>query len=153
MSLMAKRVLGVLSLLISPVVPYAFYSHVGKARSEVDLFLNVVGAVAIVFLAFALARRLWRQTAWRILFGGMLSYAGLAILAAIGGAVHGQLAETLMWMPVILLFGIPVMTPLVILVGFATFMILVNATVPKPSQKSVSDNSAGTGAADKAAIQ
>lgn len=79
------------------------------------LFGMILVAAVTSFLLFVASRNL-AFTARRGFFAGAIaSYVSFFVLITVGAALHGQLAETLMWTPVILLFGIPFMAPLVVM--------------------------------------
>jgi hypothetical protein len=109
-----RRTLGLLCV-IAGTLP----SHVLYATSKdgdlwnLQLFTTVLVAAITSFVVFAGCRLLPGGTANRLVVGAIASYAAILALLLVWVGVSGEMDETLMWMPVILLVGIPYLAPLV----------------------------------------
>ena len=93
--------------------------HVMYAKSEdgniwnVSLFAMMLAAAIASFVTFVACRIMLTTKGKRLFIGVIASYLVMLILLLVASGVTGDIAETMMWMPVILLFGIPYMAPLV----------------------------------------
>lgn len=122
-----KRILGLICVLAGTLPPYVMY-----ARSEdgnlwnPSLFFMMITAAITSFGAFAVCRFVLDGTVKRLVAGTIVSYAAILIILLAAAGVTGDLAETMMWMPIILLFGIPFMAPLVTMSGLGSVLVLNN---------------------------
>ena len=106
--------LGLLCVLGGTLPSYVIYAKSKDGNLwNPGLFEMMVVAAITSFLIFAVCRHLLSTAKKRLIAGVIGSYAAFLVVLTVGAGLHGQLAETLMWMPVILLFGIPFMAPLV----------------------------------------
>ena len=139
-----KRILGLLCVLAGTLP-----SHVMYARSEdgnlwnLQLFVMMLAAAITSFVAFAVCRLLVDGTVKRLVVGAIASYAAILALLLVAAGVTGDVAETLMWMPVIILFGIPFLAPLVGMSALGSVLMFGNEErKPEPASPPYSEPAA-----------
>ena len=108
-----KRIVGIIAMILGAFTTYAMYSRgeTGDLRcyGAIPHLLVALGACATVtVVSFRLSRRPVARLA--VSFG--LSYAAYVLLILGASLITGDFAETMMWLPIILLFAIPFMFPL-----------------------------------------
>lgn len=119
-----KRIVGLICVLAGTLPPHVMY-----ARSEdgnlwnLQLFAMMLAAATISFGTFAVCRLFLDGTVKRLAVGAIASYAAILMFLLVASRITGDLAETMMWMPVILLFGIPFMAPLVAMSGVGSVLV------------------------------
>ncbi len=108
------RILGVLCVIAGTIPPYLMYakSEDGNLRNPA-LFATILVAASISLAVFGVCRLLFTTALKRLFIGAIASYVALLLFLLVAARITGDLAETTMWMPIILLFGIPFMAPLV----------------------------------------
>ncbi|MFW6146492.1 MAG: hypothetical protein ACOC7R_04075 [Planctomycetota bacterium] len=102
---------------------YTLYCETGDLRcyGVIPVVLLALAASTLVTVAaFCLAR----HAAARVALAFALSYWAYILLIFGAALVGGDLAETLMWLPIMILFGIPFMFPLTagVVVGVGLFV-------------------------------
>lgn len=90
------------------------FMQVLKAETSgpLQLWMMIVAAIAS-FTVFAVCRWLFSTGTKHRLFGVILSYVVLTVLYLVVGAIEGNLDESIMWLPIALMFGVPFMAPLI----------------------------------------
>ena len=113
MGMTIRKAMGLVCVIAAAVPPYVLYakSEDGNMRNP-GLFLAMLAAAVTSFVVASVTKRLPSFRAQLIagIGGSYLALLGLLFFVA---AIQGKVAETLMWTPVILLFGLPFMAPLV----------------------------------------
>jgi len=118
------RILGsLLCLAAAVIISYRFFSrHAASDKFHVDLAITMSAAAALSF-AFITRTKKIPSLRVQVLAGTLGSYlivTGLIVLAA---ACQGQLAQTIMWLPLMLLYIFLYTTPLVALSWLASTII------------------------------
>ena len=110
---MTRIALGILCIIAAAVPPYFLYAKSEDGNtSNPALFFAMLIAALTSFAVFSITKKIPSFRAQLIAgFGG--SYLALLGLVFLAAAIHGETADTFMWTPIILLFGIPYMAPLV----------------------------------------
>lgn len=106
-------------LLLAPLLPYLLYSSGEGRLLPVYLYLILLTAAAsscAIFVILFRSRIAFRSA---VMLGVPLSYAIFVAAVLSTAGFSGNLPETLMWLPVMVLFGVPVMLPLVLLAMWA----------------------------------
>ena len=70
-------------------------------------------AAVISFIAFSTTRYIFKSNIKRIIAGIIASYVAMLLILVVVSSIAGEIAETLMWMPIILMFGAVYMAPLI----------------------------------------
>jgi hypothetical protein len=109
----ARITLGFLCIIAAAIPSHLLYAtHEDGNLRNPGLFLAMFIASVTSFAVFSLTKKLPSFTSQLIagILGSYLAFLGLVFLIA---AITGDTAETIMWTPIIVLFGIPFMAPLV----------------------------------------
>jgi hypothetical protein len=120
MMIVLRGILG-LGCLIGGVLASAslYTASSGDGAYSPDL-LGMMGiSAALSFGSFALCRRLLPYHSHALVLGSVGSYLLLLAALLIASNMRGELPQTVMWLPIIILVGIPYMAPLVALSGLA----------------------------------
>ena len=125
-----RNIIGGLLLLLPPIIPFALYSadNGGSLPSLFLIFLFVGVGSCIVFLVLG---KIIQSKTPIFLLGLMISYGALIGLVMLSN--HGG------WLIVILMFGIPVMFPVILCAYFAARMFNPRIT-KKTEQVEASDS-------------
>ena len=105
--------MGLLCIILATVPPYLLYTRHedGNLRTH-GLFRAMLIASVTCFAVFSLTKKLPSFMS-QLIAGIIGSYIALIGLVFFRAAIIGEIAETIMWSPIIVLFGIPFMAPLV----------------------------------------
>jgi len=106
------------------IPPYVLYAE-GKDGNllNASLMLAMLFAASVSFLVFALCRYIFPTSLLlQQVIGWSGSYVSFLLLAILVSAMQGNLPETIMWLPIIVLFGIPFMAPLIGMSWLATHL-------------------------------
>jgi hypothetical protein len=109
----ARITLGFLCIIAAAIPSYLLYAkHEDGNLRNPGLFLAMFIASVTSFAVFSITKKLPSFTSQLIagIMGSYLVFFGLVFAIAI---ITGATAETIMWSPIIVLFGIPFMAPLV----------------------------------------
>ena len=105
--------LGFLCIIAAAIPPYLHYvRHKDGNLRNPGLFLAMLIASVTCFAVFSLTKKL-PSFMPQLIAGIIGSYIALIGLVFFRAAIIGEIAETIMWSPIIVLFGIPFMAPLV----------------------------------------
>lgn len=119
-----NSVFGFLALLASPVMPYFFFVEgEGDTAFQPWLLAGLYITSIVCFIVFASTFEFEWNGLQRFLAGGCFSYVAFVLLIIVGSLITGgmmALAESFMWWPVLALFGIPKIAPLVFLTWLGT---------------------------------
>ncbi len=137
------KLLGVAALIAGVIFSYLLYAF-SESRSDFSLnpwLLGTMALAAIVsFVNFSLSRFV------PTVIGGMLagvagSYASFFVLFFLFVGLHGPMAlyEAIMWLPIITLFGVPYMAPLVGMTWLATTLLLGRPKLPSDKNEERKD--------------
>ena len=96
---------------LPPHYMYAM-SEDGNIYNKKLLVMMLIAAV-ISFIAFSTTRYIFKSNIKRIIAGIIASYAAMLLILVVASSIAGEIAETLMWMPIILMFGAVYMAPLI----------------------------------------
>ena len=91
-----------------------------------SLFAMMLAAAIASFVAFVACRIMFGTKGKRLFIGVIASYLVMLILLVAASSVTGDIAETIMWMPIIFLFGIPYMAPLVGMSWLGSVLVIGN---------------------------
>ena len=118
-----RILIGLLCVPAGMVLPCALYT-LGKGRTSPHpaLLAGMAVAAATSFLVFTACRAL-PPGARRGVIGAAASYGAFLVLLSAAASAQGTMAETLMWMPVIVLVGIPYMAPLVAMTWLGSVLV------------------------------
>jgi hypothetical protein len=104
---------GFLCIIAAAIPPYLHYArHKDGNLRNPGLFLAMLIASVTCFAVFSLTKKLPSFMS-QLIAGIIGSYIALIGLVFFRAAIIGEIAETIMWSPIIVLFGIPFMAPLV----------------------------------------
>jgi hypothetical protein len=108
-----KYILASVVVLVGAFATYTLYSlgDAGSLQTSNDLILVIVGACVIALVVSWLCRLLAAKTVKHFMLSVAFSYVFYIASVLVFSAVQGAFAETLMWAPVMLLFGISFMFP------------------------------------------
>ncbi len=95
----------------------------GSGDLSMDLQLTMGISATLSFGCFGLFRILLPSEAHRLVLGAVGSYLLLLVALLVISWARGELAQTQMWLPIIILIGVPYMAPLVMLSGLANYLI------------------------------
>ena len=129
-----KRIIGVLCIIFAALPPHMMYAMSEDGNLwNIHLFSMMLIASVLSFAVFIASRFLFVSKSKWIIAGIFFSYSSILALLITVSAITGDLSETIMWMPVILMFGIPYMAPLV---GIALLgnMLIFEDKIKKPEQ-------------------
>lgn len=126
-----RRLLGGLCIPAAAVPTTLLYSFAEDGELwHPELFVTMLVAAGVSFATFVACRRLTRDVQRHFLLGAAASYAVLFCLLLIGSAVSGCLAEMVMWLLVIVIFGIPFFSPMIGLAWLGCFLIFDRRETP-----------------------
>ena len=125
--ILKKTVLGLVCVVAGIILPYLMYAESGNGNIiNPVLFIMMVIAGGISFLIFAICRWSFSSLLTQVLIGTTGCYTSFILLIVIVSAIRDELPETVMWMPIMLLFGIPYMAPLVGMTCLGSCLIIEN---------------------------
>ncbi|HOU60098.1 MAG TPA: hypothetical protein PLS59_11715 [Kiritimatiellia bacterium] len=135
-----KRILGLICVLAGTLLPHAMYAMSEDGNLwNLQLFVMMLIAAITSFTAFAACRFFLDGTIKRFIIGAIASYAAILILLLAAAGITGEFSEVIMWIPVILLFGVPFMAPLVIMSGVGSLLVMGNGK-PEPATPPYSES-------------
>ena len=123
--LTGRRLLAAASTLVGAAASYFLYASMkGAGEGPWDARLLAVMSVAtcVAFAAFSIFRFAFRHLAVQLTLGALASYLVFFSAPLVSDLCTGNPGEALMWMPVIVLFGIPCMAPLVAMAGLGAIL-------------------------------
>jgi hypothetical protein len=128
-----RIILGSICVVAGTLSSQWMYAASSGSGEFLDPNLSKMMAVAagVVFLVFAASRWLFQSLAAHLILGCLGSYGSLLALVLVVSAGQGGLEETRMWMPVILIIGIPYMAPLVGMTWLGTVLIFPKRKLPE----------------------
>ena len=119
-----RVILGMGCLVAGVVASGSLYAAAdGSADVSTGLQMTMDISAALSFGCFGLFRVLLPSEAHRLVLGTVGSYLLLLATLLVVSWLQGELAQTQMWLPIIILFGIPYLAPLVLLSGLANYLI------------------------------
>jgi hypothetical protein len=110
---------------------YKYSSGEGALLSPSFYFLLLAGSI-ICCAAFGMSFRFVSRGIAGFISGTIFSYLGLIGVVLASAGLSGSLAETLMWLAIMVLFGVPVMAPLIALSAFSARQLINQQTPNKP---------------------
>lgn len=119
----ARIIAGLLCVIAAAVPSYLLYAkHEDGNMRNPGLFLMMLIASVISFAIFSLAKKLPSLITQLIagIFGSYIAIFGLFFLLA---AIKGTEAEFIMWSPIIIIFGIPWLAPLVAMSWLSSILV------------------------------
>ena len=119
-----KKALGIVISATGALITYALFSigETGNLRCY-SMLPGIGGALLACIVVTAISFWILKNPIARVALSLFGSYGVYILILVIGSAITGDLAETMMWFPIILLFGIPNMLPLTVgtITGVAMF--------------------------------
>ena len=106
---------GLLGIAVAAVAGQLMCSTLRRGRGILlspEVFCVMVAFSCASSAAFTVARRIPSPTA-RILAGIAGSYLAILAIVFVFAAIKDEIAESLLWLPAMLVFGTPLMAPLV----------------------------------------
>ena len=119
-----KRILGIVILAAGFHITYGLLSIGETGNLRCYSMIPMVGGAALICLVVTvLCFWFLENPILRVGLSLLASYVAYILVLLIGSTVTGDLAETMMWFPLMLFFGIPNMLPLTIgtIIGVAMF--------------------------------
>lgn len=109
-----KVIAGILCVPLAALPPHVMYAMSEDGNLwDIVLFSMMLLAAVVSFVCFAVSRYLFSTKGKRVIAGIFASYTAMLVLLVVSAVITSDLSETMMWMPVILIFGIPFMAPLI----------------------------------------
>jgi hypothetical protein len=137
-----KIIIGLLCVIVGTLPTHVMYAmSEDRNLCNPSLFAMMLLAAVISFTTFAACRILFSAKGKRLLIGVIASYAAMFILLVVATGITGDIAETMMWMPIILLFGIPYMTPLIGMSWLGSVLVFGNGKENAPMNASMPQSS------------
>ena len=118
-------IFGVMILLIGTLFPYSLYTLSEGKGNSIELYLIIFIVAIISFVAFLISHVITSIKILQFIIGTTLSYFFMGIALLIATKITGDYDETIMWFPIIILFGVPYMAPLV-LCAFISKVLIIN---------------------------
>src|SRR6185436_16808782 len=115
-----RLLLGLGCLALGCMASGSLYAAGEGGACSGDLMLLVVIAATISSGWFGLCRVLLRSGVQSFVLGAFGSYVLMVLALLVLSWARGELAQTQMWLPIIILFGVPFMAPVVLMSGLAT---------------------------------
>ena len=118
------RIILGLALIIAAALPsHIFYTRMNHGNfKDPTLFMTMLAAAATSFAVFSCSKLIPSYRA-QLISGILGSYCAFLGLVFLWAAIKGDFAETYMWTPIIILFGIPFMAPMVALSWLASTLV------------------------------
>ena len=119
-----KRLLGIVIAAAGVHITYGLFSIGETGNLRCYSMIPMVGGAALVcILVTAICFWILENPVLRVALSLIASYVAYILVVLIGSAVTGDIAETMMWFPLMLFFGIPNMLPLTVgtIIGVTMF--------------------------------
>ncbi len=116
-----RILIGVMCSVIGTVPAYVFYSVTNPSSNDQStLIIGMLVADLICLSMFIASRYMFKNIFAQAVSAMMGTYTLLTLAVIIRSVAQDELAETLMWLPIIMLFGFPAMFPLVVMTWIGT---------------------------------
>jgi hypothetical protein len=124
---LVKIISGLICIPLAAIPPHVMYamSEDGNLWNNTLFSMMLLAAIAS-FVSFSASRYIFDSSKKRIVVGIIISYGAMLVLLIFFSYLKGDLPETIMWMPIIIIFGVLYMSPLLGLSFLASILIFGN---------------------------